>query len=254
MKKLMFALLSAFACIFCACDTPIIKPAPTEAAVSLLVGVNYDSTSLSPLVYLQTYPYGSTSNVRWSRLSFFLTNVVLTDANGKEVLAAESIFIDCSSFVDAATGKNGLALKTDVIPFGKYTKITFTVGVTNALNAKKPSNFALSSALSNTDMYWDSWQSYIFSKIEGTLDKNKDGIFETGVTIHAGGEKVAQTRTLPLNLTFENGGNNTVNLGFTFTDLLKSIDLNSITQTHQLSDVPTMKTLVNNIADAIKVK
>jgi hypothetical protein len=122
-----------------------------------------------------THPSTSDS-VRFTKLAYYISNIILIDKSGKEWAQPESYHI-----VDAeSASKSMLHLKE--IPQGEYTAIKFIIGVDSARNTSGVQEGALSPS---NGMFW-SWNSgYIFIKAEGDSPHSSNNRFE----YHIGGFK-----------------------------------------------------------------
>ena len=141
-----------------------------------------------PMVLNKVYDYNG-KKVRFSKLSFFVSDVLTGNSNK----AAESItlvnFIDND---DSTTAAKGLNITFSQFDMGNMSQFNLGIGVSPEYNAKKPKDFPSLNPLSEASEYWDAWNSYIFSKLEGSMDKDGDGKFETGITLHTGGNEMYQ--------------------------------------------------------------
>lgn len=86
---------------------------------------------------------------------------------------------------------------------GQYAGIRLGYGVPPALNAKQPKDFPAGHPLSREGEYWIGWKGYIFNKIEGRVDLNKDGQPDGGLIYHCGSDAVFREYTFDLPLRVE---------------------------------------------------
>ncbi len=122
-----------------------------------------------------------------TKLQFYLSDMYLENGSQRTLLSNIG-FID----MDTALAENPDAPKwfntfeAEVDP-GTYTGIAFDIGVKPDLNRIDPTTYDTDQPLSITpNMYWG-WQSmYIFVKIEGIFDRDKDGTTETPFFFHTG--------------------------------------------------------------------
>ena len=101
--------------------------------------------------------------------------------------------------------------------------------------------------------FWPPWKSYIFVKLEGSVDNDGNGTLETGITLHTGGDEVLTNRQFQKNYDISNS-NATVNFELNVTELVKNIDLTTVNSTHQVGSIPIMKTMMGNFSTALTVK
>ncbi len=90
-------------------------------------------------------------------------------------------------------------------PEGQYTGIRLGYGVPPDLNAKQPKDFAPGHPLSRENEYWIGWKGYIFNKIEGRVDLNKDGMPDGGLIYHCGSDAVFREYSFDLPIRVEPG-------------------------------------------------
>lgn len=122
-----------------------------------------------------------------TKLQFYVSDIYLEDGSQRTLLSDIGL-VD----MDTALGENPDApkwfntIELEVDP-GTYTGVAFDLGVKPELNRIDPTTYATDQPLSITpNMYWG-WQSmYIFVKIEGIFDRDKDGTTETPFFFHTG--------------------------------------------------------------------
>lgn len=99
---------------------------------------------------------GDTFNITLFR--YYLSNFLLTDATGKTVSADKAYFLVSE---DSAASKQ---LLLQQLPAGKYTQLSFVIGVDSVLNFSGPQSGSLDPMYG---MFW-TWNSgYIMAKLEG---------------------------------------------------------------------------------------
>jgi hypothetical protein len=207
----------------------------------------------TPLIMNKVYDYGGKS-VRFTRLSFYTSEILMQPQNLENELQVIRIlkpdFTNLDTELKAAEGVVfNLKFRQD-----SYSNLVVNLGISSTENAKKPKDFETANPLSNTSDYWDSWNSYIFSKLEGLMDKDGDGKFETGITLHTGGNEVYQTLKFNKSFAIKSTETATVNFDVDVNKLLKGIDLANINSTHQTGDLPTMKLFMSNFKEALTIK
>jgi len=114
-------------------------------------------------------------------LNFYFSNLRLIKQDGAEVTLTE---LGYTSFKDAAT----TTFKFNDIPLGKYTGVKFNAGLTPAQNDVNPNFLADNDVRLNTT-FWE-WLKYIFIRLEGRADLNKDSNFETLLVYHIGTDEL----------------------------------------------------------------
>lgn len=239
-----FALTTASTCRN---DTRPPEPEPTEKNLKLTFFPRYKNKGW---VANQIYQLNDTARVRFTKFSFFITDIQTIGATVATIL--ESANVDFSNLTDSTKSAQGWSVGASVPSGATFQQLQMTVGVADALNAKRPGQYPLSSPLSDTDQYWAAWNSYIFSKLEGAIDRDNDGRFETTFTLHTGGAEVAKTIAFAKNII---GGQTTeIQFNLSLDDVLKDITLLTTNSTHNPSDLPFMKILLANHSTAISLK
>lgn len=150
--------------------------------------------------------------------SFFLTRVSMYIANVNPVGSAFTgeaeniglIRLEESHF-DEASASEGYTYTIPMSP-GNFESIEFGLGVPSNWNAMRPNNFSIENPLSKSGEYWDSWNSYIFTKIEGKADVNgnPDDFEEVLMALHMGGDEAYRAITINQNGTLTEGETTTI--------------------------------------------
>jgi hypothetical protein len=245
MKKYSFYLLLILLVISSCKDKEVVTPVENPTITS-----NFKLTFQgSPFSMNKRYSVNATTTI-FTRLSFFISNVVLISPSGETKLADVS-FLDLST-LDQNNSTAGINLNLGTAPAGTYTAIRLGIGLDNTHNAKRPSEYTVGNILAENAQYWDSWSSYIFSKMEGNLDADGDGTLETGITLHTGGSNVYKEFTLQKPITIKTGSSNNINFSLDLETLLTATDLKLTNNIHNAGDLKTMQKIVANIGNSIK--
>jgi hypothetical protein len=231
----------------CRNDTRPPDPEPTEKNLKLTFFPRYKN---NVWVANKVYPLNDTARVRFTKFSFFITDVIAAGATMPQIL--ESANVDFSTMTDSAQAAKGWSIGASVPSGTTFQQLQMTIGVADALNAKRPGQYPLSSPLSDTDQYWATWNSFIFSKLEGVIDRDNDGRFESAFTLHTGGAEVA--KTIAVAKTILGGQTTEVQFNVSLDEVLKNITLLTAGSTHNPSDLPFMKVLLANHVTAISLK
>jgi hypothetical protein len=215
-----------------------------------VVNINIKATYNSqPFVMNKVYDYNG-KKVRFSRFQFFITNGYTVRIVNNSPLEQFATIANFTMLDDSLKASKGIDVAVKNI---KVCNCQFFIGlgVDTLMNKRKPNEYGAGHALADADNYWDSWNSYIFSKLEGSMDKDGDGRFETGITLHTGGNSTFRTSNAYF-IDFD--GNNAAKLSFkiNMNDLLKGIDLTTINSTHQTGDLPTMIKFMDNLKEVLK--
>ncbi len=233
---LFFSLLFLLACDK---DDPQV-----ELEVPFRFQLNYDGT---PLQMLKDYQYPDGKTIRFTRFSFYLSEIVLRgEGTSEEVL--DVAFVDLSPLHTSGVVNEtpSFTVKTTI---ADITNVQFNLGLTEEMNQNVPADFASGHPLAKPGEYWLAWDSYIFVKVEGWVDFDADGMAETPVAIHLGSNDVRRAVDFPLSentneITFE------IDLrSFFMSDELYDIRANP--QIHSLSQLPQSVQLADNLMQAI---
>jgi hypothetical protein len=253
MKKI-FSFLLAIAVIStasnCKRETPV-NPVVNQNSGTL--AMNFKALYANkPLVINQVYDYNG-KKIRFTRLQFLMSyDLGLLDSPVGEVLP-QTAAIKFTNLTDTASAAAGIS--TDFTLVNKtWGSLNFAIGVPKIQNAKLPKDFTIPDALADGGNFWDAWQSYIFTKIEGSIDKDGDGIFETGITLHTGGNDAFTPMKFVKSVPILGGKTTTVNFELNVNELVKNIDLATVNSSHQVGDVATMKIIMGNFPTALTVK
>ncbi len=254
MKK-VFPILLAIAVISlnASCDkTPTPTPTPVDPSY---FAMNFKAMYANkPLVINQVYDYNG-KKVRFTRLQFFIAydlGLFSSPVSVNDNLPSTTL-VKFTNLTDSASAAGGVDVELALAP-KSWPSLNFGIGVPKVQNAKLPKDFTFPDPLTDGSNFWDAWQSYIFSKLEGSMDKDNDGVFETGITLHTGGNEVFTPVKFTKNYTVANGVKTIVNFELNINELVKGIDLTTVNSSHQVGDAATMKIMMNNFTTALTVK
>ncbi len=166
MKRISFIIISSLFSVlilslFTACNPDKIKPGEKGS-----IKLEFDNMVGESDFVLNTGTYTNASSEQFSvtKLSYYISNIKLKNADGKEFVAPQSYHL-----VREEVASSQLITLND-IPADDYTEISFTIGVDSLRNTMNASERTgdLDVGGVGADMYW-MWNSgYIFFKMEGT--------------------------------------------------------------------------------------
>jgi hypothetical protein len=224
-----------------------------EAVTNPKLDINFKTIyNTTPFVLNKTYAYTNPSQVKFTRFNFFITKIALIGANGATTPLADAVNLDFTPLYDDAKAAAGLTLSYEV-PHGNYTGIQFSLGVSDDLNAKNPGQQPSNSPLSEASEYWDAWRSYIFSKLEGSVDTLNNNRFDNSFTIHTGGAEGVY-KPLIFNSLIALHNDTKLNFEIDMNKVLTGIDLKTIGGAHDLNDIKKMKAFMASFSTAISIK
>lgn len=203
-----------------------------------------------PMILNKIYDYNG-KKVRFSKLSFFISDI--HNENSSKI-AMPIALVHFKDNDDSTTAAKGLNITVNNFDIGNNTQFGFGIGVSSEMNTKKPKDFPSSNPLSEASEFWDAWNSYIFSKLEGAIDKDGDGKFETGITLHTGGNEIYQKINFEKSFSIAENQKAPLNFELNVNKLIDGIDLATVNSTHQTGDLPTMKKFKSNFNTALTIK
>ena len=211
----------------------------------------------APLVLLQDYAYPDGRALLFNRVSFFISGVQLSSGS----YTASSEEVKMVNF-NSSNGSLAGALAGNPVQFkgfqaGDYSKLRLCFGVDKSNNGKQPSDFNPAESLSEQSEYWAGWKSYIFMRMEGFLDSNRDGTKNLGFALHTGSDESYRCIDLPVNITLSEGNQNEITLVLDVkklfgTNKIYNIDANP--QIHSTSQLPQSIEISNNLQAAVTVE
>lgn len=244
MQKLFFLIILAS---FLSCDDD-----KETSTLNVELKLTYDGT---PLTMFTNYTYPTGEVFYFSRFSFFTSDVKLKSSNGNYIDILDVKYNDLTN--SHTSPKASYNFNIDNIKNGEYTGIKFGIGVPPAANAKSPADYGSDHPLSNQSEYWGGWLSYIFTRTEGNIDFDDNGIPETGFALHTGADNAYRTVELPANITITPDKTAKITIEI---DLKKEFGFNPVyeirqnPQIHSLSQQPQVIELIDNLVEGFSIK
>lgn len=208
-----------------------------------------------PLTMFTNYTYPTGEVFYFSRFSFFTSDVQLKNENGNYIDILDVKYNDLTnSHTPPGSTYN---FNVDNIKNGQYTAIKMGIGVPSAANAKSPADYNADHPLSNQSEYWGGWVSYIFTRTEGNIDFDGNGIPETGFALHTGADNAYRTIEFPANITISPDKKAVITIEI---DLKKEFGVNPIynirqnPQIHSLTQQPQVLELIDNLVEGFSIK
>ena len=224
-----------------------------EAQLNISFKLTFDN---DPLIAFEevTYPLGY--DIFFTKFSLFLSDIKLVGADEEE-LVSEVEFIDLLTGVnDLESADKGITMTYSGVSVGSYSSLQFNVGLPPQTNQLAPADFNAGHPLSNPAEYWVGWSSYIFHKIEGKYDEDRDGSPESNIALHIGSNDAFRTITVSNSVRIEEGSNEII-VEFDLEDILNIgqgyYDFESLPQVHNLTQLPQALTVMDNLSNGIQV-
>ena len=251
MKKLLFLFLPLiFMSSKCNKECDCVTPPTPQGVINLNFKPIFNS---KPFVINQIYTIDG-KNVRFTRLSFLTTETCPNTSTNNLSCGIKAYLIDLTTLDDSTKSAKGFTQTLTQLTEGNMSGLQLSLGVSKTLNASMPKDFSSSNPLSDASLYWADWKSYIFVKLEGLMDKDGDGRFETGITLHTGGDESFRQTWYPQAFTVDTKGTTIINFDINVNTILRGIDLSIVNSTHQTGDKPTILKLMDNLKNAVTLK
>ncbi|MDZ7876262.1 MAG: MbnP family protein [Saprospiraceae bacterium] len=233
------------------------KPEPVDPVVTNPVAgvldMNFKAMYANkPLVINRVYDYNG-KKIMFEKLQFFIAYDPSSFDAAVGTSLPKTALLKFSALQDDASAAAGVSFE---LPLANktWTSANFGIGIPKNLNAQLPKDFSFPDGMADSGNFWDSWQSYIFTKLEGKIDKDGDGVFETGITLHTGGDDVFTPMKFVKSFDIKDNTTTKLNFELGIEALVKNIDLTTVNSTHQSGASPTMKVMMGNFPTALTIK
>jgi hypothetical protein len=256
MKKVVpFLFILALISLAASCSktTPVDPVVITPKPVPGILDMNFKAMYANkPLVINRVYDYNG-KKIMFEKLQFFIAYDASSFDGAVGTSLPKTTLLKFSSLQDDAAAAAGISFE---LPLASKTwsSANFGIGIPKNLNATLPKDFSFPDGMADSGNFWDSWQSYIFTKLEGKIDKDGDGVFETGITLHTGGDDVFTPMKFVRSFDIKNNTTTKLNFELSIEALVKNIDLATVNSTHQLGSSPIMKIMMGNFPTALTIK
>lgn len=219
-----------------------------QGSASLEFNALFDNKSFEPIL---AYPYAGKQKIKFSKFDFFITGIEFISTNTES--PAEIGLIDFTSSSLASRKLNISRIKA-----GTYSGLRFIIGVKPELNKKLPKDFESTNPLASTSHYWDAWDSYIFSKIEGVVDTAGSGNFDLGFAIHTGTNDCLAVYEISRAIEIKENGNTSILFDLDIKKLFLRgngvFDIISSPLNHNPANIETLKSFSSRMPGAIQIK
>jgi hypothetical protein len=249
MKKLFYLVLLSIAFFQCKPNTPE-PPAPTSQTGTLRIHFlpTYEN---QPLYMNKELKHNGSLPIKFQRLSLFSNLLSATN------ILSPTQKVDFSNIYDENTAKQGILMSLDM-SIGSYKELQIGIGVDRTSNKKLPSDYKNGDPLAEVGDYWDSWDSYIFTKTEGKFDADGSGKFASGFSYHTGTDEMYRVFNIPNTITIENGKITYVNIEVDFKKVMNgtngAIDPLKEKNAHSLANKPVAIKIMDNYITAFSVR
>lgn len=139
---------------------------------------------------------------------------------------------------------------------GAYTGFNFNVGIDSATNHADPASYPAGDPLEikTPGNHWGWNAGYRFVRVDGSIDKDGDGTFETPVQYHIGTDNLLTNVSQTTTFVTSNSTLAEVTLEIDIEKLFTGIDLAVDSVTHVADNLPAAQAFVANIPSAFSVQ
>jgi len=210
--------------------------------------LSYDGEPLILFDEAYTYPDGLSFKI--TRFSFYLSDVAISDDENS--FKSEEVEYLTFTQTDISSATEGVTLQFQHdIP--EPSSLSFSIGLQPDQNGGVPEDHRSSNPLSLDEEYWRSWDSYVFCKIEGSMDYNGDGQYDSSerFALHLGTDDSRRDIRLVLN---EDNQNLAITIDLKDVFLQEELyDMESNSRLHSLTPdvLEAMSFLANGLEAAI---
>ncbi len=179
MKFYITTIVICFGLFLFGCESNSTNSDPIKENVTLSVTMNhtFGQENVDPEVTMHTNSSGN--EIRFSKLHYLLTNFVLVNISGEEI-----VLDSAAAYINMSDGRVSFELPN--IPEDDYTELRFLLGVDSTTNHQDPNLFAASSPLNPiiNNLHWGWMDGFIFCSVEGY--HYKDGQMKGAFAYHVG--------------------------------------------------------------------
>lgn len=199
----------------------------------------------------ESYTYYTGQEMTITKAVMYISNIDLVKSDGSTLRLSEVEYVDLSDPVNPGQDM----LQFGDIPSGTYTGIRFGIGVAPGLNAMSPVDFSANHPLAQEGMYWDPWDSYIFSKTEGRIDTTGDGQTDLSFLYHTGIDDLYRGLEASGEIKLNDGETKDLNFSIDLMRLLGTqgdhIDIQSKPASHNPNDLDIATRIMDNYISAL---
>ncbi len=183
------------------------------------------------LLMRKNYQLDDSTMINFNRVSFYVSDVVLLkniDGEEEETDVFDLQLIDFTDFTELnpGTAADGISYIGTNLPVDRYDGLKMGLGVPADLNRTSPDKYDSGHPLASSLHYWQGWGSYMFAMIEGAIDLNRNGTFESDENFryHLGSDDAYENAFIYETLTLEENTNQTFNVTMDLKRLFRKTD------------------------------
>lgn len=219
----------------------------TEVTVRLQVLYNGE-----PMITQTNYSYPDGKTFVLTKFSTYMTDLALQSGNNDQLIEEIQLINMTETQRSEESSEQGYLIYSGKTNLNSIDQIHFNLGLTPEQNSTVPADHDPGTPLAMAGEYWLAWESYIFTKIEGWIDLDNDGMAETGVALHLGSNEVMKSFSLQ-NIDATTDITIQIDIAKIFArDKIYDIEANP--QIHSLSQIESLRELANNLENAVSLK
>jgi len=199
----------------------------------------------TPLVMLDEYEYPGGQTIKFTRFSFYLSDISVSDGSESQLIKDVDFLNLTNSHSRPELASTGYRLNLEDISIKDPTDVSFNIGVDPDLNATIPADYSGDHPLAKPGEYWIGWSSYIFFKIEGIMDTTGDGDTDTNIALHIGSDAMLRPVRIDMSESSEEIDIN-INVKEIFENANGLYDITMDPQIHSLHQESQAEFLINN--------
>jgi len=205
-----------------------------------------------PMVTQQNYDYPDGKTFVLTKFSSYMTELSLQSGSSEQQIEEVQLINMTETLRTEETSQQGFLIFSGKTKLNSIDQIHFNLGLTPEQNSTIPADHDPGTPLALAGEYWLAWESYIFTKIEGWIDLDGDGMAEAGVALHLGSDEVMKSFSLQ-NIDGSNALVIQIDLARIF-EQDKVYDIEANPQIHSLSQIESLRELSNNLEKAVSLK
>ncbi len=156
------------------------EPTSGKGNLEIVVQGIYGS---SPFVKGMSYDYFGKGNILFTKSEWFVSSLGLIGTHHNHTIKDVDYWSLSDHHTSLEKAQEGMLISYLDIPTGTYTGFQFDLGLNPTLNKTVPANYSPVHPMGEGSRYWAAWNSYIFSKTEGSYN---DGSKSYNFTYHSG--------------------------------------------------------------------
>lgn len=149
-----------------------------------------------------------------------------------------------------------LTISLPEIQKGKYTGLSFGIGVDQSVNHNDPTTMDVNGPLNPADSNYQHWawnSGYIFIKLQGMADTTGDGVMDCSLVYHIGTDDLYRTANISSNFAVEKNKTTTVRVEVDVKQILKGLNFATEPDSHtEAAKLQAATKIADNLPNAFK--